>query len=98
MSQIPADTLARLDQGRTALARLIGRVRNHQADCGVPEAQACCGTEVFLALSMLTAEAMQTLLILALAELATQPAPSAPPALARLDFTPSDDADPGDAP
>lgn len=92
--KVSAGSLAKIDQGRTALARLIARVRNHQTDCDVPEARACCGDEVFATLRVLSPDTLQLLVILALAELAAQPAPAMPPALASLDFTPADDADP----
>ena len=72
---IPPHLLAQVDRHRAAVADLVDCVREHQADCGVPEAQVCCGTDVLIGLNTMDREALVTMLLVALGELARYPAP-----------------------
>lgn len=71
---VPVDLLARIDRNRAALAEMVAHVREHQADCGAPEARVCCGEDMWLVLTATDRGTLQSILMFALAELARHPA------------------------
>lgn len=81
-----------MDTNRSVLRQVVGHVREHMAEDHQGEDRDCAG--VMAALEDASLLELLTLLNTALCHIARMPDPPEVAALALLDFTPSDDADP----